>query len=206
MIGACPLACGSRCCQFKQLCIDDAGTCVSDFDPDRRPYCEPCGGATCGTGANFCVQSGLGSFCGADCSAGQACPAGYECQDVRVVNTNHACAPSNPFCISNKGQPCSGPEDCPRGVCASDGFCAGECLRDAPGSTKGHCSCLVDDDCAQDVCTSGVCSVSRGPCDAGIPCPRVHCVALPTESGLRGACHVGQNCLPAPGLTCAQVR
>lgn len=212
----CPLPCGGGCCRYKQLCGADGG-CYSDYDVDRRPYCEPCssgGGVdTCGTGSNFClVGDPAGNFfCGADCSQGQSCPAGYACQDIRVVYTRWVCSASGLACAVNPSLPCQRPQDCPRGgACVipagqTIGQCSGQCVL-GEGQSQGFCSCLVDSDCAQQSCTGGECSISRGSCVTEQDCRPIRCVDMPTPDGGRiGACLIGQNCAPASGLTCAEV-
>jgi hypothetical protein len=207
-------------CRFGELCgvEPDAGTtrasCYSDFDEDTRPYCANCtfggGISVCGTGANYCLidTANPGNyFCGADCAEGQACPRGYSCQDVIVVYTQWACARSNPACPTNPGLPCTEDKDCKRGgVCAklagqTSGFCQGQCGV-SEGEELGFCSCQVDADCAQQSCSGGECSISRQKCVNDGDCRAIRCVDF--EGG--GGCLVGQNCAPADGLSCLQVR
>jgi hypothetical protein len=223
-------------CQFGQLCgvPGDAGTtllqdggmppddggqvirnyCYSDFDADRRPYCANCSGGagvqTCGTGANYCLidtQNVGNFFCGADCSEGQSCPRGYECQDVIVVYTQWACSAANPACPANPALPCTADGgECRHGgqcVIASGqqvGFCAGQCSV-AEGDPEGFCTCQVDADCAQETCSMGECSISRHRCVNDNDCKSIRCV----DFGGVGGCLIGQNCAPANGLSCVQV-
>ncbi len=206
----CPLPCGSSCCRYKELCGADGG-CFSDFDVDLRPYCAPCpsgGGVdTCGAGANYCLRAATGnSFCGADCARGQLCPAGYVCRDIAIVFTRFMCSAALPACPANASLPCSGPQDCRRGgTCTAQGLCAGVCAV-AEGATIGRCSCLTDDDCAQDSCANGQCAISRAPCVTSANCAPIRCVDAPGPDGTpAGKCLIGQNCAPAPGLTCSEV-
>src|SRR5262249_3556224 len=104
-VGTCdPTVCEDNSfCRFGERCVrlDGAdaglGVCNSDYDPQRRPYCDACtlggGDLPCGRGANFCLidTTTLSNFCGADCSQGQACPRGYACSDVIVVSHLPTC-------------------------------------------------------------------------------------------------------------------
>lgn len=207
-------------CRFGEVCAarPDAGVpwaqCRDDFDAELRPYCAQCafgaGVETCGVGPNFClIDTRLATtYCGVDCSQGQACPRGYACRDIRVVYTQWDCSATRP-CPGNPSQPCSADADCARGASclkapgSETGLCAGQCrLRE--GSAFGYCSCQVDADCAQESCTRGECSITRRPCnpEAANPCPTIHCVDF---DGV-GGCLIGQNCTPANGLTCAEVK
>ena len=208
-------------CRPGELCgaQPDAGmtrnACYSDYDPNRRPYCDNCvfGGSIppCGSGPNYCLVNTThgGSYCGADCSSGQACPNGYRCADVIVVGLpgTASCTRANPFCPSNPNLPCTEDSACPRGgVCqkqqgATSGFCAGKCSIDE-GDNQGFCSCLVDNDCAQETCSAGECSVSRRPCVTEQDCRSIRCV----DFAGAGGCLIGQNCAPADGLSCLDVK
>lgn len=143
-IGECdPNFCASNnFCKFGETCgvPADAGvtrnTCYSDYDNDRRPYCDNCsfGGGTsvCGTGANYCLidTAHPGNFyCGTDCAEGQACPRGYACSDVIVVFSQWACGPGN-GCKANETLNCEKDEDCKRG---------GVCSK-LPGQASGKCA------------------------------------------------------------------
>jgi hypothetical protein len=207
-------------CQFGEQCgaIPDAGTalnqCYSDYDPQRRPYCDNCtfgGGVTiCGTGKNYCLIDTAhpgNYFCGVDCSQGQTCPRGYDCSDVIVVYTKTQCTRSNPACAPNPATTCTVDADCKRGgTCvkqagAATGECAGVCAV-GEGEQVGYCTCLTDDDCAQETCSGGECTISRNKCVTDQDCKSIHCVDF---AGV-GGCWIGQNCAPADGLSCLEVR
>jgi hypothetical protein len=222
-VGVCdPYFCSDESyCAYGELCgvPPDAGTgrneCYSDYDPNRRPYCDNCsfGGGTnvCGTGPNYCLVDNAhpgNSFCGADCSQGQDCPRGYRCADVIVVMRQWACTRSNPACPVNTQYPCTESAQCPRGGnCVKQpgaqqtGYCAPACAV-AEGNENGFCSCLVDSDCAQESCSMGECTISRRPCITEQDCRPIHCV----DFNGRGGCLIGENCAPANGLTCLQVQ
>lgn len=205
-------------CRFGDLCgvPPDAGTtrtsCHSDFNIDTRPYCARCtGGAgldTCGRGANYCIIDTRtnSTYCGADCSDGQACPRGYDCRQIRVVLSRWRCD-ANTACPGDPSLPCSTDTDCARGgsclkaLGQSTGFCAGQCrLRE--GSDFGYCSCQIDLDCPQQTCSQGECSISRKRCINDSDCRTIRCVDFDSL----GACHIGDNCTPANGLTCNEVQ
>ena len=206
-------------CKFGESCgvAPDAGTyamCFSDYDPDYRPYCDNCtfGGGTsvCGTGPNFCLidtRNPGNNYCGTDCSSGQSCPRGYACQDVIVVLTQWACTRTNPTCPANPSVPCGPDAGCPRGgTCVTQpGFDTGSCAPAcdvAEGDEEGFCSCLVDNDCAQDSCSGGRCTVSQRLCVNDDDCRAIHCVDYENAGG----CLIGQNCAPSDGLSCNDVR
>lgn len=209
-------------CRFGENCgvVPDAGTdlkqCFNDFDPDRRPYCANClsggGVATCGNGPNFCLVDTAhpgNYYCGVDCSEGQSCPRGYGCQDVIVVGggTLPQCTASNPACPTNQNLPCATDSECPRGgTCIKpsgqpNGYCAGKCAIDE-GESVGFCTCMEDNDCAQESCSAGECSISRRPCVNQNDCRPIRCV----DFNGAGGCLIGQNCAPDNGLSCNEVR
>lgn len=218
-------------CLFGELCaapdagtlpdggaVEDAGTqrnvCFSDYDDRRRPYCDNCsfggGVSICGSGPNYCLidTRNPGNFyCGVDCSAGQSCPRGYACSDVIVVFTQWACSKANPSCPVNPNLVCTQDSDCKRGgVCiksgdAGVGACAGKCAVDE-GDTQGFCTCQENADCAQESCSMGECSISRKKCVTSDDCKSIRCVDF--QGG--GGCLIGQNCAPANGLSCVEVR
>lgn len=218
-IGVCdPAFCSSDSfCKYGEICgaAPDAGTtanqCYSDYNPDRRPYCDACswggGTAVCGSGPNFCLidTAHPGNFyCGADCSSGQTCPRGYACQDVIVVGLpgTARCSVDNPSCPTHPNLPCTTNEDCPRGgVCGSDGHCGGRCAIDE-GESFGFCTCLEDFDCGNETCSQGECSISRRTCVSSDDCRPLRCVDF---NGV-GGCHIGENCAPDEGLTCLEVQ
>lgn len=221
----CPIG---RC--STQACVDDAfcdwgelcratpasalPSCESDYDPELRRYCDNClwgpGAEACGRGPNFCLYSTYtqSTYCGVDCSQGQACPNGYDCADVIVVWTRTRCG-TDADCAGPENRTdllCETDADCPNhGLCdQASGFCFGKCLRHE-GASESFCSCVVDDDCAQDSCDpgTGTCSITRRDCNLdGESCQRIRCV----DFGEKGGCHIGQNCKPLEGLTCSDLR
>jgi hypothetical protein len=206
-------------CRFGEVCdvIPDSGVayaqCFSDFDSERRPYCGrctngggevPCGGAE----PNFCIidTRTASTYCGADCSNGQACPRGYGCRDIRIVFTRWQCSATLP-CPGNPQLPCATDEECKRGgKClkgngSPNGFCQGQCrLRE--GSSFGYCSCIVDEDCPLESCNGDRCSVSKKKCVNNSDCNTIRCADF---DGV-GGCGIGQNCTPTNGLTCNEVQ
>jgi hypothetical protein len=204
-------------CQFGQVCgiPPDAGLtrneCYSDFDVNTRPYCARCtyGGGidTCGTGANFCIIDTRtnSTYCGADCSQGQSCPRGYGCRDIRVVYTRTLCMPGQ-ACAPDPTEPCMVDSDCKHGATCvlsqglATGFCQSDCIL-REGSSFGFCSCQVDQDCAQESCSGGACTITRKKCITDQDCGTIHCV----DFNGSGGCLIGQNCTPANGLTCVEV-
>jgi len=221
-IGVCdPSFCADNTfCRFGEQCgvQPDAGsplaTCYSDYDSQTRPYCDNCliggGVPTCGVGPNYCLidtRHPGAYYCGADCSQGQSCPRGYGCQDVIVVFTQWACTRSNPSCPTNPALPCTSDAQCKRGgTCVipaglASGYCAGKCAIDE-GDSTGFCTCQVDSDCAPESCNAGECSISRRKCVGDQDCRTIRCVDFQGAGG----CLIGQNCAPANGLTCNEVK
>jgi hypothetical protein len=221
-VGVCdPQFCAdSTFCRFGETCgvRPDAGVtraaCYDDYDTRLRPYCDNCafGGGVqiCGSGPNYCLIDTRhpGNFyCGSDCGAGQSCPRGYACQDVIVVVSQWACSRTNPACPSNAELPCSNDAQCRRGGSCiiptgqDAGFCAGKCAVDE-GDENGFCSCQVDQDCARETCSGGDCTISRRACVNDTDCRSIRCVDF--QGG--GGCLIGQNCAPADGLNCNDVK
>jgi len=207
-------------CRFGESCgvQPDAGDpvarCYNDYNDRLRPYCDNCsfGGGTqiCGSGPNYCLvdtRNPGNYFCGADCSSGQSCPRGYSCEDVIVVLTQWACSRSNPGCPTNPTLPCMTDSDCRRGgSCVkspgqASGYCGGKCAV-SEGDENGFCTCQVDQDCAQETCSAGECSISRRACVTDNDCRAIRCVDF--QGG--GGCLIGQNCAPADGLSCNDVK
>lgn len=191
----------------------DPAACYSDYDPERKPYCDNCnlgtGISACGRGKNYClVDPNIqgNSFCGVDCSAGQTCPRGYECSDVVVIYSNQQCTRTNPTCAPDTQLPCAEDTDCSLGYCAKSsgaatGFCAAYC-NIGEGEAVGFCSCQKDVDCAQGSCSGGECSLSGAPCAGDEDCRPVRCV----DYNGQGGCYIGANCAPASGLSCNDVK
>src|SRR5690606_32970127 len=154
--------------------------CQDDYDPVRSPYCDECvfspGKNPCGNGPNFCLIETLDNtrLCGVDCSDGKQCANGIRCSDVTVVSQRWQCGRDGD-CATPEVRTnivCKDDAECPNGaICgkapgADEGFCHGKCLG-SEGGQFGYCSCVVDEDCAQDTCdtTTRTCSVSKRPCD-----------------------------------------
>ncbi len=213
---------GDNYCGWGEVCrVPEAGglaQCRTDYDQALRPYCSNCvyepGQDSCGKGANFCLYSTYTgtTYCGVDCSSGQACPNGYDCRDVIVVWTRTRCTTQDE-CMTpdhRSNLTCEKDEDCPNhGLCGHEpgnpfGFCYGRCTFHE-GAKQSFCACVADKDCAQDTCQveSRTCSISKRTCDpSGSGCREIHCV----DFGDKGGCLIGQNCKPVEGLTCADVR
>jgi hypothetical protein len=199
-------------CDYGDLCEpDDMGInrCVLDT---RGPYCQGCayepGAIThCGNdAANFCLVDRkvdyYMTYCGVDCSQGQACPFGYSCQNVLIL-TRGLCQQDSDCPVT--GPPCTSLLDCEGARCdLATGHCAGKCSFNED-SLQGYCTCTSDADCPTDSCdvTSRTCTLSRQPCTLnGDECShQIYCSKAPDKS----ACYIGANCKPSLGLTCTQV-
>ena len=183
-------------------------TCQRDL---RGPYCERCAAtpgtvARCGDGPNFCLLDRtvryVSTFCGVDCSAGQACPSGFGCRPILILT--HGLCQSDADCPPH-GDACQADADCPAARCdLASHRCAGKCSYNED-SKQGFCTCVADSECPHDACnlTDGRCAITRKPCtpdgtecDGAIFCKQV---------GARRACFIGKNCAPADGITCGDV-
>lgn len=182
-------------CTFGELCTVDAGVtvCINDYDPVLRPHCDSCPPSDCG-GANYCVTTGTLFYCAADCSAGQRCPIGYACEGIFNGPTTVTCSPSQP-CSGNTAFPCVSSNNCEYGAQCVQGFCAPPCV-------GGFCGCQADADCGVDECLNDTCSITNVDCSSGSGCRSIRCVM----NGNVGLCQIGRNCLPADGLTCADLK
>jgi len=181
--GVCTQTCEEEC-PAGWTCQQVAGTapdvvfvCVSDF----ANLCKPCAGATgCvdPTGAeDVCVDYGSeGSFCGGFCDEEQACPAGYECQEVQTtdsVPTSQCVAIAGVCACSDKAvalalwTPCAVTNT--YGTCEGMRACTAEGLTDCDAATPMAEACNgEDDDC------DGL--VDEEICDDGNPCTDDTCV------------------------------
>ena len=203
-------------CEFGERCVQ------SRCRPDRRgPYCRGCSTdnnaqvTPCDEPRNFCLvnnfeRGGAPTICGVDCSLGQPCPHGYQCNSVLTLTgdvcTFDAQCKCDPRGIQIPEVACSGDSECERGsVCVGGVCCAGPVQEDrqcvvGEGRTSGFCTCATDDDCPQDVCDGlmGTCTFTRRPCTPGAgDCGAIACIS--------GACLIGANCAPIQGLSCSEV-
>lgn len=198
MGGTCQAGCfDDGDCQLGKVCADGqcvAGLCSNDgycdygercfsgeCKVDRRgPYCRSCSQRTttnpepCDDPLNFCLINnrelgGFTQFCGVDCSAGQACPGGYDCNRVVILtqrtcfNTAECrCNPNNvrfatsTCTVAQACQPEQGRTAC---VVAGEPSCnkgqaggSARCLVPM-GQTVGNCECSDDADCESGACT-----------------------------------------------------
>ncbi len=192
--GDCPLGhvCQSGTC-IEGICADDSfcefgERCVqSRCQPDRRgPYCRGCSMdnnaqvTPCDEPRNFCLvnnfeRGGSPTICGVDCSLGQPCPNGYECNNVLTLSgdacTFNAQCKCDPRTIRfsqircDVAAPCDprlpdgGPDPDASGCTFEDHpSCSGEACLVLKGAQEGSCSCIRDDQCEGDsVCVDGVC-------------------------------------------------
>jgi hypothetical protein len=200
---------GDNLCSFGQVCSSD-GACEND---SRGPYCLGCAGGVasddCGERGNFCLTDSVngGEFCGVDCGDGEACPFGYQCNDVIII------PPAAPFCNGevcliddgaasgrcsfNASVTCSSDADCPVG------FPGGDC----PRAAEGNCridqlrACTTDDQCPDgDECVKQECRFSEGDtfgycsCTRDADCPRDRCIDIDPTTGV-GDCELsGHDC------------
>jgi hypothetical protein len=205
-------------CHYGDLCAPDgAGDKVCTPDA-RGPYCQPCA-RQAGTlswcpdetghgNGNYCLIDaskplGQAFYCGVDCTAGQACPFGYRCRDVRIVRAVNcdpnagfaACAshPTSVACDPAKSHPGSAGgvvnDDCEAAlppligaVCdPASRRCVPQCLGTGETGVQAFCSCVQDVDCPQDKCDSATraCVISGRPCIVGLvpdECQSTHAI------------------------------
>ena len=212
-------------CPYNDSCVApeaDGGSWSCQPDPRDVVLCQGCTYtpgtvSACGAGntggANFCLldlenPTGGTTFCGVDCSHGESCPSGYECDDVIILTQNpcssdQSCNPSQIACDPELDGGGSCPVDtrcAPES--ASTGHCGGYCIM-AEGEAGGFCSCVTDSDCPHDTCdtTSRSCTISQQPCDPSNPATCNAVVSCVDFGGARG-CWIGRNCAPTHGLHC----
>lgn len=174
-------------CDFKERCQQNQ--CKVDR---RGPYCRGCSQPTqlnptpCDEARNFCLinsqeSGGFAQFCGVDCSLGQPCPNGYDCNGI-IILTQDVCH-STAECRCQAGQihvatsSCTIPTPCdPRNPDGSPNTTAAGCTLSgeaqcnhgteggpndcfvARGLTTGSCSCTTNDECAAgQACVAGLC-------------------------------------------------
>ena len=172
-------------CGYRQRC--ENGQCKTDR---RGPYCRGCTFRTalnpepCDEARNFCLINsaetmGHRQFCGVDCSLGQECPNGYDCNFV-VILTEDVCTfdaqcQCDPQMLTFATSTCAVARPCdprlPNGMPDSDATACTEtghpqcntgggedaaCLIPV-GESSGNCTCATDDDCADGTCVAGLC-------------------------------------------------
>lgn len=196
-------------CAYGERC--ESGSCAADPRPN---LCEACtiapGASYCSEVGSFCLVDATTTtpafFCGSDCSY-RDCPSGYACTDVLVL-TEDTCETDTDCGLRGS---CNSDADCAGGKCdLLTGQCRPTCSKGA-GDAVGFCGCLSDSDCPRDTCdgTTFRCAQWNQPCDPGAmdPCPPIRCqMDADGQGGVVGYCKVGQNCAPAEGLTCEDVR
>lgn len=200
-------------CEWGQICVVDEATGLRVCkDDERGPYCEVChidpGNAMnlCEGASNFCLRdtSGTGpAFCGVSCANDEPCPNGFRCADI-LIPTDKFCT-SHATCLPPPGaRTCETDDDCdlPRGRCV-DGRCAGYCL-DHEGAVEGFCSCVTDDQCPTQKCSSGRCELTGTLCFDDKDCEGEIVCHIGRDN--YGYCKVGRNCAPQEGVLCLEVR
>lgn len=202
-------------CEWGQICVDDPDPenplkiCIND---PRGPFCDICpiepGNAysNCEGIANYCLtdQTGGPPFCGVSCADGQSCPNGFRCSDV-LVTTSASCG-SDAACVPHESfaPDCETDDDCtdPEGRCV-EGKCAGFCMV-REGGVLGWCSCVADEECPNQTCSGGTCTVSGHRCQNDSDCrDKIFCHV--GQAGI-GYCKIGENCAPTEGVACSEVR
>ncbi len=224
-------------CDYREVC--DGNACRLDR---RGPYCRGCSPRTmanpnpCEDPRNFCLinnleTGGFTSFCGVDCSGGQACPNGYDCNRI-IVLTDDVCG-SNADCRCQSGSirfatatctvaaPCvprraDGSAD-PQGTrclverepSCNGGLANGGNACIVPrGETVGNCLCGTDADCGDGgTCVDGLCCT--GPIQEGREC-RIgenrtagFCSCATDDDCPRDACDATRGVCAITGRPCA---
>jgi len=235
-------------CHYGDLCSPDGtGDTVCTADT-RGPYCQTC---TRSAGSSYYCSdpiTGLGNgnyclidpsqplgdafFCGVDCSAGQACPFGYYCHDVRIVTAVNcdqsaglsACGPVPGSVPCDPSQNHAGAVGgIVNDACENAGLvgavcdpktsqCVPQCLGTGETGVQAFCSCVEDSDCPPDFCDSSrrACTISGKSCIPGMvpddcqSIDAIRCVkAQDPRLGNVGYCKIGANCAPDQGYTCS---
>jgi hypothetical protein len=204
-------------CALGEVCNLADGLCVVDV---RGPYCAGCSGGVasddCGTPANYCLidtsdPTGQGEFCGVDCILGQACPFGYDCQQVIVLPQQfqcvgpETCSGTGGICSRNTEVSCDVDEDCPEGLPGSNCPRArtGLCQQDTNQECENDFDCCGGGECPEGSCMRQICVGGEGAvlgactCLTDSDCPRETCddADLAASPPVSGFCSIsGQAC------------
>lgn len=172
-------------CEYGSICGDD-NRCREAIGP----YCRGCSPRTsmnpnpCDAPRNFCLINsqelgGFTNFCGVDCSEGQACPNGYQCNNVIVLtrstcNSTAECRCNGAITFASAtcsvatpcrptlpdGRPDPNAQSCvvESAAACNGGNAGGEADCVVPvGQTDGNCTCASDTDCGGGSCVAGLC-------------------------------------------------
>ena len=172
----CSQTCVEECpegwtCTLVQDPPDTVGVCMSAHPTLCNPCAknQECQGTVVGLQVLCVDMGGQGSYCGGDCSDdGNACPAGYACDEVTSVDGTEGlqCVPTAGICLcSPLAIELSLATDChienEFGLCEGEKICEEEGLSDcsagepAPETCNGEdddCNGVADDDLIQEEC------------------------------------------------------
>jgi hypothetical protein len=173
-------------CDFMFSC--DNGNCTNAYSANT-PYCKPCDGQNlmdCGVRENPCLiypydddafiqgAGGLDEYCSVDCSGGQRCPNGFECNSIITVKQSDLCR-SDSECPGNL--PCLKSQEEDQGFCpchdTQNRCMANTCLQNMCGTFTHTClmldlPCQTDADCY-------MCSVTTAHCATDADCAEIEC-------------------------------
>jgi len=182
-----------------------------------RMLCSPCtDGLQCPQGGACYSAIGTGEqFCTTACAAGDACPLGFECEEIpagvegalikQCVPSAESCNAGKPLCSPCEGDAeCGGAHDlCVRNVVSGERFCGKDCSPEHPDCPEGF-TCA---DLAQNADGKG-----HGPYQC-VPisntcrdfCSSTHSLEESIQCGLGRRCDVERrSCAPATdGRQCA---
>jgi hypothetical protein len=179
--GYCHVLVSGKCSDTLDLCGSDhdcdEGLCIAEPAVQTGVCSKPCGpGDSCGAGA-FCVMTGAGAMCLAECTeyAAPCGPAGFS-MSCMYGTLHYPPAPSGKYaCAKNLGgeggTTCSQDGQCAGGICygqeGPEGYCATDCAvsSDCPFGSQCQDSTLVQ---GENLCTR-IC-FSDLDCGPGFTC------------------------------------
>ncbi len=193
-VSVCTIPCVEECpedwvCKGFQSGPDVVFICV----PPWTQICNPCEtNEDCLYEGDLCIPVGeTGTYCGTDCSGGQACPEHYHCEkilDAQDKVLGSQCIPDTDSCI------CTWEIDGASEACSEEnehGTCYGESICDGPAGWT---------DCDAATPVPEVCNGEDDDCDGAID---EGLVPVPcTAENEHGICEGTETCLGHDGWVC----
>ncbi len=162
--------------------------------PGSQGYqCQPAS-PNCQSGLVCRAAAGGSTYyiCTVDCTSGQACPAGYTCQNA---NTGRACLP--PVGSPDLCRFCTSGSDCLSGICVTDGqhnWCTVPCQNQANCGSGYDCANFgTASYCVPQTACTNQCTATSNTCAVGYACVSGRCEAT-GNTGDR--CEVSGFCKP----------
>jgi len=196
-------------CDFMFYC--DNGNCTNAYSANT-PYCKPCDGANlmdCGVRENPCLiypydppepfAEQSDEYCSVDCSGGQRCPNGFECNSIITVKQSDICH-SDADCAP---LPCLKSQEEDQGFCpchdTQNPCMSNTCLTTMMCGTFTHTCLMLDLPCQTDE-DCYMCSVTTLPCTTDADCAAIECEKY--EGVDYGGCVSARGCGLMEGYHC----